>query len=214
MALTPDLSGVPLRLTKPVYDYHQYQGDRTNDCGPTSAAIAVNALLDQWVLEGPAVAEEMSHVAFECRPFPHLVVPRIREWATFPWGIVYYLKKQGFRARWRLFGTLERLERNLRADRLTIVVIGVPWRWRKVKADKPWPWKTWRYIGWAHVKILFGYVPGQELLFVDPGEERSSDVHELNEFGLFVQDQEQFLRQWRNILRIFIEVEGHLGDWG
>ncbi len=195
MAVSPDLSSVHLHLSRPVYRYHQYQG-YTNDCGPTSIAIAVNAFLGERVLEGPVVAEEMSHVAFEWKPFPHLVVPRIPNWATFPWGIVYYLRKQGFRARWRLFGTLERLERNLRADRLTMVIIGEPWRWEK-----------WTYTGWAHVKVLFGQLPGQRLLFVDPGYSRSSDHDRLEHHGLFWQDQDEFLRQWRNLLRIFIEVE-------
>jgi len=206
MAVTPDLSGVPLRLTRPVYRYHQYQG-YTNDCGPTSVAMAVNALLGRRELEGPVVAEEMSRVAFEWKPFPHLVVPRIPKWATFPWGIAHYLRKKGFRARWGPFGTLERLERNLRADRLTMVVMGEPWQWKRAAADALWPWKKWTYTGWAHVKILFGRLPGRGFLFVDPGYQRSTRAHELEHHGLFYQDEETFLRQWRNLLRIYVEVE-------
>jgi len=196
MAVSPDLSGVQRHLIKPVYRYHQYQAD-TNDCGPTSVAIAVNALLDQQALRGPVVAEEMSRVAFEWRPLPHLVVQRIPNWATFPWGIVRYVRKQGFRARWRPFGTLERLEQNLRRDRLTMVMTGEPWRWERG-----------HYTGWAHIKILFGWLPGRGFLFVDPGFPRSEKVNRLEHHGLFWQDQQTFLRQWRNLLRIFIEVEG------
>ena len=207
MAVTPDLSGVSLRLSKPVYRYHQYQG-YTNDCGPTSVAIAVNALLGERALEGPDVAKEMSRVIFAWRPFPHIVVPRIPDWATFPWGIVYYLQKQGFRARWRPFGTLERLERNLRADRLTMVILGEPWGWRRVETDALWPWKRWAYVGWAHVKILFGQLPGRGFLFVDPGYARASDAERLEHHGLFWQDEETFMHQWRNLFRILIEVEG------
>lgn len=198
MARALNLSGVPLRLTRPVYRYHEYQG-RTNDCGPMSVAIAVNALLGQRALEGAAVAKEMGRVIFEWRPLPHMVVPRIRNWATFPWGIVHYLQKKGFRARWRPFGSLERLDRNLRADRMTMVVLGEPWRW-----------ENWAYSGWAHVKILFGHVPGRGLLFVDPGAARSPKTDRLEHHGLFWQDEDTFMRQWRNLLRIFIEVE----DWG
>ena len=195
MAKTPDLSAVPLRLSKPVYRYHQYQGF-TNDCGPTSVAIAVNALLGERKLEGPTVAEEMSRVAFEWKPVPHLVVQRIRNWATFPWGMAYRLWKEGFRARWRPFGTLEKLEQNLRADRLTLVVMGEPWRWEK-----------WKYVGWAHVKVLFGRALDGRLLFVDPGYARPLDSGTLECHGLFAQDEDEFLRQWRNLLRIYVEVE-------
>jgi hypothetical protein len=170
-------------------------------------AIAVNAFLESRELEGQTVAKEMSRVAFEWKPLPHLVVPRIPNWATFPWGIAHYLRKKGFRARWHLFGTLERLENNLRADRLTMVVLGEPWQWKKVAQDAFWPWKRWAYRGWAHVKILFGQLPGHRLFFVDPGYATSSNVDPLSGFGLFSQTEEEFLRQWRNLLRIFIEVE-------
>lgn len=211
MAVTPDLSGVSLRLSKPVYRYHQYQG-YTNDCGPTSVAITVNTLLGDRVLEGPDVAKEMSRLAFAWRPFPHIVVPRIPRWATFPWGIVYYLRKRGFRARWRPFGTLERLERNLRADRLTMVILGEPWRWSRVQTDALWPWKRWAYTGWAHVKILFGQLPGRGFLFVDPGYARAFNAERLEYHGLFWQNEETFMRQWRNLLRILIEVEDVPGE--
>jgi hypothetical protein len=166
----------------------------TNDCGPTSLAIAANALLDREAFRGPDVAEEMSHVVFEWRPIPHLMVPRIPGWATFPWGIVHAFRKQGFGARWRLFGTAERLQRNLLANRITIVVIGEPLRWER-----------WTYRGWAHFKILFGHTPGRGFLFVDPGYSLGGDSW--SRHGLFWQEEAAFLRQWRNMLRITIEVE-------
>jgi hypothetical protein len=134
MAETPDLSAVRLRLSRPVYRYHQYQG-LTNDCGPTSVAIAVNAMLEQ----------------------------------------------------------------NLHADRLTMVVMGEPWRWEKRK-----------YVGWAHVKILFGRALDGRFLFVDPGCSRSLDSDTLEGHGLFAQDEVEFLRQWRNLLRLYVEVEDGL----
>jgi hypothetical protein len=205
MAEMPDLSGVPLRLTRHVYEYYQFQGYDTNDCGPTSVAIAANALLGRQVLEGPIVAEEMSHVAFEWKPLPHLVVPRIPNWATFPWGIAHYLRKQGFRARWRPFGTLERLERNLRADLLTMVIVGEPWKWTKDDPDQSRRGR-WVYDGWAHVKILYGQLPGHRLYFVDPGWNAETRTDPLERFGIFSQEEDEFLREWRNLLRIFIEV--------
>jgi hypothetical protein len=192
MAESPDLSGVAFHLSRPVYRYHQYQG-YTNDCGPTSLAIAGNALLGREVFQGPAVAKEMSHVAFSWRPFPHIVVQRISNWATFPWGIVHYLRDHALPARWGLFGTVERLRRNLLGDQLTMVVVGEPLRFEKAK-----------YVGWAHIKILFGHTPGRGFLFVDPGHSRTDDAWKRH--GLFWQGEEEFLRQWRNLFRITIEV--------
>ena len=194
MAVTPDLSGVPLRLSRPVFRYHQYQGG-TNDCGPTSVAIAVNALSGRPLLRGSEVARQMSRVAFAWKPFPTLVVPRIPNWATFPWGIVQYMRRQGFQATWRVFGTIERLERNLRSDRMTMVMVGEPWRWRDGS-----------YAGWAHVKILFGRIPGRGFLFVDPGLPRSNRPNRLEFHGLFWQKEMEFLRQWQNLCRIYVEA--------
>lgn len=194
MAVAPDLSDVPLRLSRPVFRYHQYQG-QTNDCGPTSVAIAVNALSGRALLQGWDVARQMGRPRLAWRPFPNLVVPRIPHWATFPWGIVHFVRRQGFRARWRPFGTVERLERNLRSDRMTMVMLGEPWRWAGGS-----------YAGWAHVKILFGRVPERGFLFVDPGLPRSNHPDRLEFHGLFWQQEDAFLRQWRNLCRIYVEV--------
>ncbi len=195
MAVAPDLSRVPLRLSRPIYRYHEYQGN-TNDCGPTSLAIAVNALLDSRTLAGTVVAQEMNRVRLEWRPLPRPVVSRIPNWATFPWGMVHFLGKWGFHARWRPFGTLEKLEQNLRADRMTMVMVGEPWRWQ-----------GWSYDGWAHVKILFGRLPGRGYLFVDPGFPRSPRPDRLEHHGLFWQAEEEFVRQWRNLMRLYVEVD-------
>jgi len=192
MAETPDLSSVTFHLSRPVYRYHQYQG-YTNDCGPTSLAIAANALLEREAFQGPEVAEEMSRVAFAWRPVPHVVVQRIPDWATFPWGIVYYLRKHDFSARWGPFGTVERLRRNLLADRISMVILGEPLRW-----------EGWTYKGWGHIKILFGYTPGRGFLFVDPGYGRADESWKRH--GLFWQEEDEFLRLWRNYLRIYVEA--------
>lgn len=200
MAAELDLSHVPLRLSTPVYRYHQYQGV-TNDCAPASLAIAVNALRGERALMGSAVAQEMNRIAVEWRPFPRVTVSRIPNWATFPWGMVRYMTRLGFRACWRPFGTLERLEQNLRADRMTMVIVGEPWRWR-----------GWSYAGWAHVKILFGELPGHGFLFVDPGFPRSPSPDRLEHHGLFWQAKGEFLRQWRNLLRLYVEVDAKPWD--
>lgn len=195
MAEMPDLSAVTFHLRTPVFHYHQYQG-RTDDCGPTSLAIAANALLGEERFQGPVVAQEMNAPAFEVRPFPHFVVRRIHNWATFPWGIVHYLREHDIPARWSMMGTLNKLRRNLLDDRITIVILGEPWRWKK-----------WCYKGWSHAKVLFGYAPGQGFLFVDPAHQRRPNNPDTwAQHGLFWQEEQEFLRQWRNVLRIRIEV--------
>lgn len=195
MTETPDLTAVPFHLRTPVYRYHQLQ-EKPNDCGPTSLAIAANAFLGEERFQGSTVAQEMNHPAFEVRPFPHFVLRRFRNWATFPWGIVHYLRRNGIPSDWSRRGTEDRLRSNLRNDRITIVILGEPWRWRK-----------WRYRGWSHAKILFGYTPRQGFLFVDPGRaRRPDDSGSWAQYALFWQPEREFLRQWRNTLRIFIEV--------
>jgi len=195
MVATPDLSAVAVHLHTPVYRYHQYQGS-TNDCGPTSLAIAANALLGEERFQGPRVSQDMNGLVFELRPFPHFVVQRIPNWATFPWGIAHYLRKHGIAARWLPLGREGRLHHNLLANQITLVIVGEPLRWEKG-----------RYAGWGHVKVLFGYTPGRGFLFVDPAyQRRPDDPDPYRRYGLAWQEEKEFLRQWRNFFRICIEV--------
>jgi hypothetical protein len=187
-----NLEEVTYRLTFPLNEFHQYQG-KTNDCGPTSLAIAANAYLGEERYQGTQVAEAMNRIAFELRPIPHLVVRRIRNWATFPWGIAHYLREIEIPARWAVFTQPEQLLERIQADRLTMVIIGEPWKWKK-----------WKYKGWSHIKLLYGYTPGRGYLFVDPGSRKLGD--EWKRAGFFWQGEEDFLRLWRNMGRIRIEV--------
>ena len=180
------LKATMLRLIKPLYKYHQHQG-ATNNCGPTSLAIVANGIWGEARLAGPLVAQELNHPRFRTRPIPHLVVRRLPHCATFPWGLVDYLRYQGISARWAVGGTEEKLHRNLNANRITLVVLGEIWRWQK-----------WRYTGWAHIKILYGYSPEHGYLFIDPASRA--------EYGLSWQSAAEFRRQWRNLFRIYIEI--------
>ncbi len=194
MAEGPDLSGVAVRLRKPAYRYHQFQGS-ANGCGPTSLAIAVNALAGVEELEGAVMAREMDRIGLAWRAFPYIALSRIPGWATFPWGIVHHLRRRGVRAWWSPFGTVERLKRNLAEDRITMVAVGEPFRW-----------KRGRYQGWAHVKVVYGYEAGRGWLFVDPGVRRTGSPEALEYHGLSWQGEEAFLGQWANVLRVYIEV--------
>lgn len=193
-----DLQTVSQRMTISLHDYHQYQG-QSNDCGPTSLAIAANALLDAERYLKDKVAEDMNDPGFQVWPFPHFVVRRIRNWATFPWGLVHDAREHRFHARWRPFGTLARLQRNLDQDRVTLVFVGEPLRW-----------KEGGYDGWAHVKVLFGYTPGKGWAFVDPGHSKGGDPDSWSALGIFWQDADDFLSAWRGLFRIYVEV--WLGD--
>ncbi|MEA3375915.1 MAG: hypothetical protein U9R72_06930 [Chloroflexota bacterium] len=194
MKEAPDLSGVPFRLRKPVYRYHLYQG-ATNDCGPASLVIAANALSEHEDLKGAMVAGEMNRLGLAWRAFPYVMPSRIPNWATFPWGIVHGLRERGIRARWRPFGTLERLRRNLLEDQITIVMVG-----------EPLHWEGGRYRGWAHAKVVFGHLAGRGFLFVDPAIRRAGNPNRLEYHGLAWQREDEFLDQWRNLLRVYVEV--------
>jgi len=182
---------VTYRMQKPLFKYHQYQGE-SQDCGPTSLAIAANACWEETRLEGGRVAEEMDHPVVHLLPYPRLVVYRIAGWATFPWGMVSYLRSGGIRARWRLFSRLEDLQSNLTSDLITLVTLGEPFLWDQ------------GYRGWSHYKVLYAHQPGDGFLFVDPAHERDSGEEE----GLSWQEEGEFLSLWRRMGRIRIEVEG------
>lgn len=190
----PDLSGVALRLRKPLYRFHQFQG-LTNDCGPTSLAIAANTLVGVRDWQAALVAQDMDRIGLAWRAFPFIAPSRVPGWATFPWGMVHHLRKRGIRARWGLWGTPGRLHRNLRDDRITIVAVGEPFRWKQRK-----------YHGWAHIKLIYGYAAGRGFLFVDPAIRSSRNREGLEHHGLSWQREEGFLRQWGNMLRTYVEV--------
>ena len=187
------LSGLAYRMTTPLYEYHSYQGT-TNDCGPHSTCIVANALLGEERFDPQTVAEALNHTSVSPGPFPRIIVRRIPNWATFPWGITDFLNHHDFHAKWHLRGNVERLLSNLRNDVATMVMIGEPLRFERRK-----------YVGWGHVKILYGYDPLYGYGFVDPGSEKDpSDPWE--RMGIFWQDEPSFLHQWAGLFRIYIEV--------
>jgi len=189
-----DLQTIALRMITPLYEYHQFQGE-SQDCGPTSLAIAANALLGEERYIKKRVSNEMNAPGFTVSPFPHFVVRRVKNWATFPWGIVNYARSEGFRTRWAPFGTQRKLQRNLENDRITLVFVGQPLRFNEGKWD-----------GWAHIKVLYGYTPGKGYVFVDPGHSAGGGSDSWASMGLFWQSEDDFLRYWRGLLRIYVEI--------
>jgi hypothetical protein len=167
-------------MRTPLPDWHQWQG-WTNNCGPFSAAIVANALLDAHVADGTLVAESMNAGA---------IPERIPEWATFPWGVIRALRRMAVRARWRAAVPESRLLRNLDAGRTTIVMVGEPLRF-----------EGWTYKGWGHYKVLYAWDPVKGWAFVDPAAPRSRVYS--------YQDAATFRRQWTWLGRQVIEVLGH-----
>lgn len=167
-----------LRAAAPLPACHLHQGE-SNDCGPFSAAIVINALLGRGLADPHELSGRLER-------WEGLRPPgRILRGPTFPWGMVHLLRGYGLSARWRPFATVERLRANLREGRVTIVLIGEPLRFCR-----------WRWCGWMHYRVLYGWEPGR-WLFVDPAVREATTTVE----------EALFLRRWRNAARILIEVE-------
>lgn len=175
--------------------WHQYQGQDTNDCGAFSIAIVANARLNRPQFEGFTVAREMERLTLARSPIPHPALRKIRGSAALPWGISGYLQSHNLPARLQWFATPEHLLRNIREDRLTIVILGDLLR------------------GWGHAKVLYGYEPpgsGTQLqpgyYFVDPGYPQEWSRPRLPR-GVFWQDEHEFKQQWNSLFRILIELK-------
>lgn len=174
--------------------YHQYQG-RTNDCGPTVAAILGNAYLREDRFQGPEVAEWLNKIHLAAGPCPRPIVGRVPGWATFPWGITHFLRSEGVPGGWKPFQKPEDLLRGLRANRLMAVVIGEPFRW-----------KAGRYQGWSHYLVACGYDQGHGYLFLDPAARHRPEGDRWEQGGMVWKTEREFYPLWRKMLRVLITV--------
>lgn len=164
----------------PLAKYHQFQ-DNTNDCAPHTVAIVVNAFRDQHVLEGDDVARAMNQPRLRLRLMP-LVIRRIPNWATFPWGIVDELKANGIPARWRAGASPADLQKALAEGRVPMPISG----------EIKWPPNT----TWAHVKPLAEIDPQKGYGFVDPA----------NRDSISWQAKDDFEKLWKNFWNILVET--------
>jgi hypothetical protein len=171
------------QLVQPLPKWHRHQGT-SNDCGPFSAMIVANGLRDAFVLDGDAVARQL-----EGTPSVRgtLMPLRIHGWATFPWGVAHVLRRNGFRARWRVAASLRHLYANLNRGHPTIVIVGEPF----VRRDG-------RYMGWSHYKTLYAWDPEEGFAFVDS----AADEGVIYTY----QSQDEFFKLWSNMGRQLIEV--------
>jgi hypothetical protein len=124
---------------------HLWQGS-SNDCGPYSAAMVINALTPNPV-DPAALAREMDRVAWR-GVLP--VIRRVPQWATMPWGVADILRRNGVPAVWKPLRTEADLIALLESGRIPIVIVG-----------------AWRPM-WGHVMVLLAWDPVQGWGFADP----------------------------------------------
>ncbi len=140
---------------------------KSNDCGPFSAAIAINAVTASHV-DPKRLARDLERPRW-IGPLPRL--RRIPRWATFPWGVADALREHGLRAGWRFLSTTGRLQRGLAAGELLMPIYG-----------------GWRRRPWAHVVVLVAHDPERGWGLVDPQHKRAEIVW---------MTEERFRRRWR-----------------
>lgn len=152
----------------------QFQG-KSNDCGPFTIATVLNALRNLEI-QAPELASLMDRPAWRG---PHLVIRRLPNWATFPWGIVDIFRSYGLSAKWKMFvkpiQMLEKLDRGW----IVMPVIG-----------------SWRPL-WAHVMTCISWHPDTGYGFANT---------QINKQDIYWLDEKTFARQWRAMGGILITV--------
>jgi RHS repeat-associated protein len=170
--------------------YHQYQGASTNDCAPTSMAMAVNLALGlQWQpVKKDAMGTAMQNASkgfgnqgYRLTGSAALILGKDAEGATPPWGAEKALNEfarelseagypKSFRAEYKNHGVLDNLTSNLKKGYPTIVFI-------------VWPNDTR-----AHTMVVAGYNQETHIWsFLDP----------LNQNAKFTQwSTTEFLQNW------------------
>lgn len=152
---------------------HLYQRD-SQDCGPYSVAMILNSLL-MTDHDPHELALEMNKVRWR---FILPVFLRVKNWATFPWGISTMLREKGLQSKIHYFSNTNDLINDIGADKLQIVIVG-----------------GYRPL-WAHYKILVEYDANEERYgFVDAGFDVRATTY---------QNSADFEAQWRNLGRIRI----------
>jgi len=172
------------RHGQPIEQFHVSQGS-SQDCGPHCVAVAVNFWLGQKKLEAKTVAREMNRPRLGMG-LPPLVIRRIPNWATFPWGITDMLKAHGLHASWRVRASEKDLHRALLEDHIVMPIFG-----------EPLQRQGWKWNGWSHVAILAGWDPAAETYwFIDSSHETTPSSR----------PRDTFLRHWNNMERLLIEA--------
>jgi hypothetical protein len=153
----------------------QCQG-QSNDCGPFTTATVLNALKGTQIVANQ-LAEEMNHPRWRGLL---LVVRRIPNWATFPWGMVDVFRQYGLKASWRVFANEDQLRTGLaRGD----VLMPIQGEWKPM---------------WAHVMSLVAYDDEKGWGFANTQYES----HEIDWWG-----HEKVKKLWGNMGRLLVEIK-------
>ncbi len=162
--------------TQALLKAHRHQG-QSNDCGPYTVGMVVQALRGSAPDPGE-IARRMNRPRWRGA---FLVVRRIPNWATFPWGVADALQEYNLPARWQPFASREQLRRGLQSGEILMPVIG-----------------AWLPRPWAHIAVLVAWDPARGGWgFVDPLVE-TPRIH--------WRDEETFARQWNALLRLLVRV--------
>lgn len=181
-ALTPenhvDRMTMPETILSPhsqkILDALQWQGAR-NDCGPYTTATVLNAMLATQI-QAEDLAEEMNHPAWRGIL---LVVRRIPDWATFPWGMVDIFKQYGLNSTWRFFTPVEELKENLVTGKIMMPING--------------SWKE----KWAHVMTLVAWDEEKGFGFANT---------QFNHHNIDWHPEEAYVEGWKATGRLLVEV--------
>lgn len=163
------------RHTDIVLSALQWQG-QTNNCGPFTTATVLKAVkgID---INGSQLADLMNKPVLRGW---RLVIRRVPNSATFPWGMVDVLRENGLNARWQLFAREEHLHQGLEQGRLLMPIIG-----------------TWKPL-WAHVMTLLTWDSERGWGFANTAH---------NQRSLYWMPETDFRRKWRAMGRLLIQVK-------
>jgi len=165
------------RHGKEISAYHVWQGS-SQDCGPHAISVALNFSRGEALFQAPELAHQMNIPRLRPR-LPFLIIRRIPNWATFPWGMTDVLRENRLDAHWRFGVSEDYLRGELNEDRLLLPIFGEPMR---------------RHA-WSHVAVLVGW-DDQACWFVDSSSESP----------LRSRPRTEFLTLWQNMGRLVVEA--------
>ncbi len=154
----------------------QYQGS-SNDCAPYTTTTVLNAMREQK-LTGDEVAKQMNKPRWR-GIFP--VIRRVPNWATFPWGIVDFMRDYGLKGRWWFRVPMSYLKPAIANGHILMPIVG---EWR----PKPWP----------HVKTLVAWDPDKGWGFADTQSSKKK---------ISWRADDNFQERWKNYGRLLVEIE-------
>lgn len=163
-------------FTDQILENLQYQGS-SNDCGPYTTATVVNAMRGQNLI-GDDVANQMNKPRWR-GIFP--IIRRVPNWATFPWGIVDFLRDYNLQGRWWFRAPVAYLKPAIANGHILMPIIG-----------------EWRPKPWAHVMTLVAWDPEKGWGFANT---------QFSHHKISWRSDADFRKKWNKYARLLVEVE-------